>query len=417
MEKIKNISLYSVLRVISGICGLFFFKSSPNLNFFSPPGPYHLPIANVGILESVWFLTLVKIIFLISIALFILGIRIKLFGISAALSKIILLVAFPEGVLAFTYLIPLIWLAFSFAEANDAPSGAQANSPFIYLIASIYLGAALHKLFHFDQMLIRLPIDIMKFARPEFSSLCNNGKCFATTFASYFVVPVELLIGAAFLVPRLRKFGQISNGIFLVTLYAFLELRLVGLLVFIVQAADYTFENRMRIKDFFTDIVLPHKVVLSIGLICLLTLFVFANSDVLILIRELFLNIILFSPFLLLAFRPSLRKKINDLYFLSRTHVAFLLIVISFALLPAVEGYKNTNMLGWSMFSGAYMKNLRLTVTVYDNGCIHLPNYSPLVITQLKPGKVIMSSFSPDLLNRLSNKISLQCPNAKITRD
>lgn len=422
LNEIRKISLFSLMRAIFGLLGLFYFQTSLFVHYLRPPALFQVALFDIALLHSNIFLNAANLICLISLILFIIGYRVEITGLVAGLTKFIFLIAYLEGVLAFSYLLPLGWMAFSFtALMQKKETRRNCEIPIALLIASVFICAGLEKLVHYNVMEGNFQWDLVRYFRPGFLYYCPNSICPLMTLASWTVIPFELVIGILFLFYRTRKLAFLLNSLFILTLFAFLKLRHVGYMLFILQLSIGFLRSQWTIDDVIKNKRL--KWVFLSFFICTFLFFIIpsAEKDYLLLYKDTFDNFLIFfslALFSYMAINEYLDQEKDSLLSYWTWPTAYLLILVLFALVPQIDQYKKTHQFGWSMFSGATAGKPLYQFKLRRNGCPTPPNYSPLIYKTFlgNQNAELYSSFSDELLNRYSLELKKNCPMAETSK-
>ena len=423
LSRAGNIPAFAIFRSWFVIYTTFFpvLLTSRFSPFFSAAP---LPLFDGGLFHSPVFCVLIKLIFFISVPILISGRWVEYSGILAGFSFLLLNFLYPNEIFAFDYYAPLAFVAFAFTEAATK-KGKRAFPPetlLAFFVSSVYLSASLQKLTHFDLTMKWLPFEVLSWARPQFLAICPSGDCLLLELATKTVIPIELAIGLLFLFRPTRLWGLLFAFCFHTVMYTATPLRPIGIMLFTIQSSLALLASGWPIKKLFGDRRILQGLLFLLPLGISIGILQFFSSHETAFALEFVRTIVCFWPFLVIgffAFRDQKREvqKTTATFtnvFQSRS-LFFVLFLVAYSLFPTVEGYRQTRILGWAMFSGAYFQNPYYFVTVKSEHC-EMWNFAPLVIKKsLSRDDTRYSSLDENYLQRYLSKLREKCPDAQIS--
>ena len=408
-DMLLNLSAFSVLRSISGIAALFLYPAKAYQYLFVALPKIHVPLFDFALFYSPTFIFLIKAVYLTSLVTFILGYKVEFTGVTAGIAKFILYIALPDRILPFAYLLPFGWIAFSVIEfgRKNKIEQQRLESPLVWFMCSVYLSAALHKIFHFNLMKHFLPFDLGLFARPDIKpyilSQCPNMDCLLVDFLLYSSIPVELVLFLLFAFRKTRIWALALAIIFHLFLGIFLSLIPIAFFCLLFESSILLLRYDVRLRDIFkynkNKIFFPGLTVL---ILLLMVLSSFNSLEIKVFYYILF-SLLSCSPFIYLAI--FLRELQCEKYFLENLSLAQVplltdkasdrmkqkwligngILIFVFALFGAspaiVDNYRKTFIWGWTVFSGAETKWKPKRVQLKLPRCQTFPNYFPFLLT------------------------------------
>lgn len=406
----RKLEIFYVVRFVFAFFCLRNVCALPLLSLFDSNSLY-VPLLDGFIFKSSLFICAISATFFVSISAFSIGYKVRCSGTISSLSQFYLLIVFPAGVLSFTHLFPLGCLAFAFSDMQKNPNH-EKSTPLVFLISSVYLTAALQKFFHFELMHFWLPKSLMRFARDWFLALCPSADCLFTEFIAQSVVPVELLMAVLFLIPTTRIYGYILAVLFHTSLGTMLNLRYVGFFMLLIECAIAVSTPRLTVNN-----ILNRKFLVSFfSLLFLLTFahFLLNEFEKYRPIDDFIFTVLVYFPLIFFSIYSLSVSKPKQLVF-TKVNYGLIGILIFYAMVPVLDGYRKFHQWGWSMFSGSRNQNRIYSIKLILNESIELPNYFPLISKKKElSGDIVLSSTSQELLNRYKEVIQKNYPKIQI---
>ncbi len=333
-------------------------------------------------------------------------------GATATLSGLMSLpfiLASVETRYSFTYLPTLAVIGFGLV-------GRERNSfPLIALLSSLYLTAALHKLTHFTAMLQWLPLHLSNLVAEPWSVLSPWLLQELATCMAWSVVPVELMLGTLYLIPKMRIYAFLLAFTFHSVLNVVFAgdwlLASVGFNILCVHSAIACIESDLRWSTLWSSRSARWTFAAFAGIGIIDEIFVRSG-----LMHGLLKTIWLYGPICVIGLQgyqsmlksPAIRARGAQMWAL----IAFASLLLVWSLTPVLTDYTNQN-LGWAMFAGAERSRPVYSFEALAKPCLEDLRLKPLFAIQEVGGKVVFS-FQPYGSGQfLRDQIRSICPVAE----
>jgi hypothetical protein len=403
-----GILLFSLIRGLYAAITLISF----DLDIWANKKPPFFPLYDFFALSPP-ALDFLKYAYFVAVFLFIVGIRVEIFGCLAAAIKLLAILADMKSGYAFFYLSCLALPAFSLIESRSRGNRNPDSTPLLFLVCSVYFFAGIHKLINFSAMRAEVLWTFDNLAIPSFRAICSIRDCsFFGQAAVWLIGPIEILLGALFTFPRLRRYGFVLAILFHLVLSTIVNVRWVGVSMLTLEAAIAVRGRRIRFPSW------PRWILLfSPPVACwVLSLWLFESHSAWarLLAEFLFSSALLWLPasvgmdFFQPGWGPplSLPKGWFGSYFL------FLVI---FGASPLLWRYSVSN-IGWSMFAGGWHRqNKAYFMKVMAPNCGLQKRYWLVAYrTENSDGSFIYKSSRAEYLQSLKEYIYRACPSARV---
>ncbi len=427
LNKILQLSVFDLLRSISGISALFIYPNKAYQSLLAGIPEIHVPLFDFVLFYSPLFIFSIKAIFLISLLLLIFGFKVELIGVVAAVTKFTLLVALPDGIGPFAYLFPFGWIAFSIIEygRKNGVRSQQLETPLVWFMCSVYLGAAMHRLFHFELLKNSINKSLTMYSRPEIRPFllnhCPKMNCAAADFLLYSSIPTDIVLCLLFAFRKTRMLGLAAAICFHFLIGTFLSLIPISFLCLSYVSSLFLLRFNIQVKDLICFKWNKHFFIGTVGLIVLLAMLYSQESLEIKVVYYIFFSFLSCLPFIYLGsvFYDLQNRKIPAEVEASSTsekkwiwsNVLAALLFILFALSPAlIDNYRKNFIWGWAVFSGAETKWPPQRIRLRLSRCPNFPRYFPLLLTiPVGPQEYVFISASPEFLNRYIEQLKKAC--------
>ena len=380
-------------------------------------------IFDFSLLYSPLLIFPLKIIYFLSLISFISAYRVELTGLIAGISKFILYIALPENVFPFGYLFPFSFLAFAAIEHGRKNNIDQRHLelPLVWLMSSIYLSAAAHKIFHFELMKSFTPMGLWMFLRNDLSSLiaeyCPGMKCGLIEFFIYSSIPMEFTLFLLTVFRKTRFMAFILSAAFHFILGSPWKLIPIAFLCLMFEACIFLVRSGWKVSDLSKFRYNKQFIVILLFFGALATAFSLSENHFSKLAFYTCLSFLVCAPFLYLGLGGFLAAQENETQIPSLqirwkiVNVAAISLLSLFSFSPwLIDNYQKTYIWGWTVFSGAEMKWPTQKTQIKNTRCQKIPNYFPLVVARhLGEQNYEFQSPSPEFLNRFTREVKRFC--------